>query len=123
MHRLFLLASTGVVHSMSRSLAIELAINGEVRRVCVHFVSTLYTEDMKQSLQASDQLCPVLTEHTPKSKHTNSHVHALFAFVYARQQMAAHYWADRVVIWQAPCYPSHPTPEDTQHNTARLGHF
>lgn len=77
--------------------------------VCVFiFVSTLYTEDMKQSLQATNQIYPALFlwAHTQKQAHT--HTHTLFAFVYARQQMAAHYWADRAVIWQAPCYPSSP---------------
>lgn len=99
--------------------------------VCVFiFVSTLYTEDMKQSLQATNQIYPALFLWAHTQKHT--HTHTLFAFVYARQQMAAHYWADRAVIWQAPCYPSSPLslsllspilPEDTQHNTARIGHF
>lgn len=39
-----------------------------------------------------------------------SNTHTQVAFVYARQQMAAHYWADRVVIWHAPCHPLHPHP-------------
>lgn len=112
-----------MVHSVSVSHVTELAINGEVRCVCVHLVSTFHTEDVRQSLHASDQLGSVLPEHTPKSKHTDSHAHALFAFVYARQQMAAHYWADRVVIWQAPCYPPLlPSPHrrhPVQHSKVR----
>ncbi len=91
------------------------------------FVSNLYTEDMKQSLQASDQIYPALFLWAPTQKqahnisytHTHTHTLTVFAFVYARQQMAAHYWADRAVIWQAPCYPSSPhippkTPSRTQ---------
>ena len=57
--------------------------------------------------------CPVLYVFTTQGSllppppffhactHTHTHTHS--AFVYARQQMAAHYKADRAVIWQAPC--------------------
>lgn len=66
--------------------------------------------------QLPPRIRPVLFPAHPKSKASYlapislSNTHTQVAFVYARQQMAAHYWADRVVIWHAPCHPLHPHP-------------
>lgn len=71
-----------------------------------------------------ERTLPRRQAHELSLSPSHTHMRAPFAFVHTRQQMAAHYWADRVVIWQAPPLPLPPHPsEDTQRNAARMGHF